>query len=238
MALVLPYPDMDFVPLDILTAAELNQMVANTEFIANQFPIASSQIDRGSQINNGNWALVAEKRLGENINGQSWLELSIPVAYQGGAFEYQLRGGVEFMDIASEAYPRLQPKVGSSWQAGNMWYSCVRFWNNSQASYGTTDTPGGQGTASVFGWEWYCTNYSSCTFEVNVGKAYDQAHWSASGRAGGVSGSTAGTYIGGSRISTGNDLTGFRIASATTISMAAGSSLALFARKRQGNFAL
>lgn len=47
MALTLPYPSMNFVPLDILTAAEQNQLVANIEYIANQFPIASANI--GSQ---------------------------------------------------------------------------------------------------------------------------------------------------------------------------------------------
>jgi hypothetical protein len=36
MALALPYPDMDFVPLDILLASELNQMVANIEYLANE----------------------------------------------------------------------------------------------------------------------------------------------------------------------------------------------------------
>lgn len=36
MALVtLPYPNMDFVPLDILTANELDQLVANIEAINN-----------------------------------------------------------------------------------------------------------------------------------------------------------------------------------------------------------
>jgi hypothetical protein len=34
MALTLPYPDMNFVPLDVLTAAEQNQLVANIEFLA------------------------------------------------------------------------------------------------------------------------------------------------------------------------------------------------------------
>ena len=34
MALTLPYPDMNFVPLDVLTAAEQNQLVANIEYIA------------------------------------------------------------------------------------------------------------------------------------------------------------------------------------------------------------
>ena len=45
MALTLPYPSMNFVPLDVLTAAEQNQLVANIEYIANQFPITSSNID-------------------------------------------------------------------------------------------------------------------------------------------------------------------------------------------------
>lgn len=34
MAVTLPYPSMDFTPLDILTANELDQMVANIEFLA------------------------------------------------------------------------------------------------------------------------------------------------------------------------------------------------------------
>lgn len=38
MALTLPYPDLDFVPLDILTAEEMNEIVANYTYIANQFP--------------------------------------------------------------------------------------------------------------------------------------------------------------------------------------------------------
>lgn len=48
MALALPYPDMDFVPLDILTAAEQDQLVANIEYIANQFPLAGSNIGTGA----------------------------------------------------------------------------------------------------------------------------------------------------------------------------------------------
>lgn len=48
MALTLPYPDLDFVPLDILTAEEMNEIVANYTFISNQFPIASSNINWAS----------------------------------------------------------------------------------------------------------------------------------------------------------------------------------------------
>lgn len=36
MALTLPYPGMDFTPLDILTADEMDQLVANIEYIATQ----------------------------------------------------------------------------------------------------------------------------------------------------------------------------------------------------------
>ena len=48
MALTLPYPNMDFTPLDILTADEMDQLVANIEFISQQFPISSSNIDWSS----------------------------------------------------------------------------------------------------------------------------------------------------------------------------------------------
>lgn len=40
MALTLPYPNLSFVPLDILTAEEMNEIVANYSYIANQFPTA------------------------------------------------------------------------------------------------------------------------------------------------------------------------------------------------------
>lgn len=45
MALTLPYPSLVFVPLDILTADQMNEIVANYEYIANQFPIGASNID-------------------------------------------------------------------------------------------------------------------------------------------------------------------------------------------------
>lgn len=43
MSLSLPY-DLDFVPLDILTAEELNQLQANIQYVANQFPISAENI--------------------------------------------------------------------------------------------------------------------------------------------------------------------------------------------------
>jgi hypothetical protein len=43
MALTLPYPSMSFVPLDVLTAEEMNHIVSNYTYIANQFPIIVGQ---------------------------------------------------------------------------------------------------------------------------------------------------------------------------------------------------
>lgn len=37
-AITLPYPNMSFVPLDVLTAEEMNHIVANYTYIANQIP--------------------------------------------------------------------------------------------------------------------------------------------------------------------------------------------------------
>lgn len=48
MALTLPYPSMSFVPLDILTAEEMNHIVSNYTYIANQFPIATNNIANGA----------------------------------------------------------------------------------------------------------------------------------------------------------------------------------------------
>lgn len=48
MALTLPYPSMSFVPLDVLTAEEMNHIVSNYTYIANQFPIATDNIANGA----------------------------------------------------------------------------------------------------------------------------------------------------------------------------------------------
>lgn len=48
MALFLPYPTLDFVPLDVLTAEEMNEIVANYTYIANQFPIDFTNLNVSS----------------------------------------------------------------------------------------------------------------------------------------------------------------------------------------------
>lgn len=50
MSLNLPYPSIVFVPLDVLTAEELNEMAQNTNYIADQFPLKSTNIDWSSSI--------------------------------------------------------------------------------------------------------------------------------------------------------------------------------------------
>lgn len=60
MALTLPYPNLDFVPLDVLTAEEMNEIVANYTYIANQFPIASANIaTAGVTSSNIDWTTVS-----------------------------------------------------------------------------------------------------------------------------------------------------------------------------------
>lgn len=59
MALTLPYPSMNFVPLDVLTAAEQNQLVANIEYIANQFPITNANIaSQAVKSDNIDWGTI------------------------------------------------------------------------------------------------------------------------------------------------------------------------------------
>lgn len=42
--MALPYPSMSFVPLDILTAEEMNHIVANYTYLANQLPVGTVNI--------------------------------------------------------------------------------------------------------------------------------------------------------------------------------------------------
>lgn len=49
MAAVLPYPNMDFTPLDVLTAAEMDQMVANDKYLAD----FCTGLANGTNLENG-----------------------------------------------------------------------------------------------------------------------------------------------------------------------------------------
>lgn len=64
MALALPYPSLDFVPLDVLTAEEMNQIVANYTYIANQFPITMTNLASAVQ--------TAIQNAGGITSGEVW----------------------------------------------------------------------------------------------------------------------------------------------------------------------
>ena len=49
MAATLPYPNMDFTPLDVLTAAEMDQMVANDKYLAD----FCTGLTNGTNLENG-----------------------------------------------------------------------------------------------------------------------------------------------------------------------------------------
>lgn len=67
MSLSLPNPNLVFVPLDVLTAEELNNMMSDISFIANQFPIASTNIGtRAVKKTNVDWSNIVTKTTGTN----------------------------------------------------------------------------------------------------------------------------------------------------------------------------
>lgn len=92
MALTLPYPSLTFVPLDKLTAEEMNQIVSNYQAIANQFPLSASQIGSGaigsSQLANSavsssklDWASFGFAHVGPVILNQSITTTSRSIIY-------------------------------------------------------------------------------------------------------------------------------------------------------------
>lgn len=98
MALTLPYPDMVFVPLDILTAEEQNQLVGNIEFLANQFPLAASNIANGA-IGSGQLAAGAVKS--DNVD---WTTLTSSLGSRQGRVylgDVKIQWGITQMSMPS-----------------------------------------------------------------------------------------------------------------------------------------
>ena len=48
MSLNIPYPSLVFVPLDVLTAEELNNLMSNITYIANEFPLSAANLAANS----------------------------------------------------------------------------------------------------------------------------------------------------------------------------------------------
>lgn len=97
MALTLPYPSMSFVPLDVLTAEEMNHIVSNYTYIANQFPVSGSNMDWTTISSSGKlelgticiqWGRIDLSSLTWFDYWSSWRRtdaktLSFPVAFSG-----------------------------------------------------------------------------------------------------------------------------------------------------------
>lgn len=91
MALSLPYPGLSFVPLDELSAEEMNEIVANYTYIANQFPITSTNlatslqnlIAGASYTSGSQWkpsrSTVCAGVLTGNTSGSPSVQFSIPL---------------------------------------------------------------------------------------------------------------------------------------------------------------
>lgn len=91
MSLPLPYPGLSFVPLDELSAEEMNEIVANYTYISNQFPIQSTNLSTtlqnliaGASYTAGSqWKPTREQLcagvLTGNTSGAPSIQFSIPL---------------------------------------------------------------------------------------------------------------------------------------------------------------
>lgn len=102
MALTLPYPDLDFVPLDILTAEEMNEIVANYTYIANQFPIRTSSLDWSTMP----YFFHSETSQLIQVATETQLTGMIYTIPTSGKYLVIINGNVNAVDSAS-AYPRI-----------------------------------------------------------------------------------------------------------------------------------
>lgn len=72
----LPYPNMDFVPLDVLTADELDQIVANIDAINNASIPTDSIADGSVTSDKINWTTfgIANYSTSEVATGATWID--------------------------------------------------------------------------------------------------------------------------------------------------------------------
>lgn len=104
MALTLPYPSLDFVPLDVLTAEEMNQIVANYTAIADAiYPVGSiylttADTDPSTFMPGTTWVQIKDKFL-----------LSAGDNYTAGD-----TGGESTHTLTEQEIPAHRHKVGSA----------------------------------------------------------------------------------------------------------------------------
>lgn len=134
MALSLPYPSLSFVPLDELSAEEMNEIVANYTYIANQFPIQSTSLASsiqtllaGAAYSSGQqWRSARAETcagvLTGNTSGSPSVQFSIPLnrstANVSGISSYNITGTIRCPARTTSSYHPwgeiLTPTAGTS----------------------------------------------------------------------------------------------------------------------------
>lgn len=162
MALTLPYPDMVFVPLDILTAEDQNQLVGNIEFLANQFPLAASNIANGA-IGSDQLAAGAVKSqnvdfttfgyvykqetISKTVGTTAVQLLTIDVSQFPAGAVFEAIGGVTLTGSDVAPYTTVWVKYGGS---NSLSAGAVTTWGRGYFSIGTFVKTSGVDSAAVY----------------------------------------------------------------------------------------
>lgn len=162
MALTLPYPDMVFVPLDILTAEEQNQLVGNIEFLANQFPLAASNIANGAigSAQLADEAVTADKidfstsgyvykdeTINKAVSATSTQLLTIDVSQFPAGAVLEAIGGAELTGNDVAPYTRIWTAYGG---ASSLAAGAVTTWGRAYFSVGTLTKASGSDSVILY----------------------------------------------------------------------------------------
>lgn len=113
MAIVVPYPNMDFTPLDVLTATEMDQIVSNYEYIADQLPAGNKYC----------LARIVERV--SNVTGNFGLDT---IVHQDGGFTLNTSGRVV---VPEAGYYLISGAISGQFAAGKGW---IRIRNQNSVS--------------------------------------------------------------------------------------------------------
>jgi len=129
MAVTLPYPNMDFTPLDVLTAAEMDQMVANDKYLAD----FCAGLADGTNIGNGmiqarklNWSSLIDKNIQYGTNNGTFYPSGTPTTTTI-TFPHPFNNAPAVMVI-----PRSVAQNGASLY-GEIYVATIRSISNAQA---------------------------------------------------------------------------------------------------------
>ena len=152
MALTLPYPDMVFVPLDILTAEEQNQLVGNIEFLANQFPLSASNIADGAvtadKIDYATSGYVyKDETISKVVSTTSTQLLTIDVSQFPAGAVLEAIGGAELTGGNVAPYTRIWTTYGG---ASSLAAGAVTTWGRAYFSVGTFTKASGSDSVILY----------------------------------------------------------------------------------------